>query len=189
MLIPIHILKVAQASAVLLKTEQDRRMSRLRLLKLLYIADRESLAERARPITGDRPVAMDHGPVLSRTYDAIKGADYDSRDWDRYLASPGRDVLLVNDPGVGKLTPYEIRKLQDVACRWANVNDWDVAEYTHGFEEWRKNQPAKGGSKPIPIDDLLAATGRADIKDKLLAEGAAATLADRIFSSAATGTD
>jgi hypothetical protein len=32
--------------------------------KLLYLADRESLKKTGRPITGDRVVAMEHGPVL-----------------------------------------------------------------------------------------------------------------------------
>ncbi len=35
--------KALQASAVLLNTAQSKRMSYLRLLKLLYIANRESL--------------------------------------------------------------------------------------------------------------------------------------------------
>ncbi|HSZ59207.1 MAG TPA: Panacea domain-containing protein [Tepidisphaeraceae bacterium] len=93
MLIPFDPFKVTQAAAVLLKTEANRSMSRLRLLKLLYIADREALKERARPITGDRPVAMDHGPVLSHTYDLIKGTDFASPTWERYLRPVGsRDV-------------------------------------------------------------------------------------------------
>ena len=76
MILHFNITKTIQASAVLLKADPNHSMSRLRLLKLLYIADRESLTERARPITGDYPVAMDHGPVLSNTYNLIKGEDY-----------------------------------------------------------------------------------------------------------------
>lgn len=76
MIFRFNIAKGDRASAVLLKTEPAHRMGRLRLLKLLYIADREALTERARPITGDSPVAMDNGPVLSNTYDLIKGQNY-----------------------------------------------------------------------------------------------------------------
>ena len=57
--------KTAQASAVLLKQEPGQRMGRLRLLKMPYIADREWIKCCRRPITGDRIVAMDHGPVLT----------------------------------------------------------------------------------------------------------------------------
>ena len=39
--------RTLQSAAILLKLQPNRRMSYLRLLKLLYIADREMLAERA----------------------------------------------------------------------------------------------------------------------------------------------
>lgn len=40
--------------------------------KVLYQADRIHLARFGRPITGDRYVAMKHGPVPSGTYDVLK---------------------------------------------------------------------------------------------------------------------
>lgn len=42
------------------------------LIKMLYFADLAHLQAYGRPITGDRIIAMDHGPVLSNTYDIIK---------------------------------------------------------------------------------------------------------------------
>ena len=66
--------KIVEAAAVLLRSSQHGRMGRLRLLKLLYIADRESLRETGRPIVGTKLVAMDLGPVHSEVYDLIKGA-------------------------------------------------------------------------------------------------------------------
>jgi uncharacterized phage-associated protein len=182
-MIPFAPIKIAQAVSVLLKTEPIKRMGRLRILKLLYIADRESLIERARSITGDKPVAMDHGPVLSQTYDLIKGTDYASPQWGQFLRSDGRDVELVEDPGVGKLTRYEITKLQEVALRLKESDDWMIAELTHGFSEWIKNRPDKGSSKPIPLDDLLEATGRAQDKDSLLAAARAENAFKRLISS------
>ncbi len=151
MLIPFNMLKVAQAAAMLLRTDRSARMSRLRLLKLLYIADRELLAERGRPITGDRPVAMDHGPVLSRTYDLIKGEDVESSAWQQFLKPEGpRDIVVASDPGVGLLSRSEIAKLNDVAMRFEQWNDWSVAEFTHRFPEWRKSKPRKRSSLKIP---------------------------------------
>jgi len=183
MLIPFAPIKIAQAAAVLLKTEPTKRMGRLRLLKLLYIADRESLTERARPITGDTPVAMDHGPVLSQTYNLIKGTDYASPQWQAFFRSEGRDIELIAEPGVGELSRYEITKLQDVALRLSECDDWNVAELTHAFPEWIKNKPEKGSSKPIPLDDLLAATGHAQDKENMLATERAELAFKRLISS------
>jgi uncharacterized phage-associated protein len=184
MILYFNITKTIQASAVLLKTETARRMSRLRLLKLLYIADREALAEHARSITGDHAVAMDHGPVLTHTYDLIKGEDYLAAEWEKYIQRDGRDVVLSSDPGVGDLSRHEIAKLHDVARRFQDRDDWDVAEYTHTFEEWVRNKPPKGSSKAIPIDDVLAATGLSHIKDRLAADGAAEAAAARLLGPA-----
>ena len=60
--------KTAQAAAWLLD-RQEGRMPYLKLIKLLYLADRQSLIESGYPITGDRLVSMDRGPVLSRVLD------------------------------------------------------------------------------------------------------------------------
>jgi uncharacterized phage-associated protein len=183
MIFRFNIAKTIQASAVLLKAEQTNRMSRLRLLKLLYISDREALTERARPITGDRPVAMDHGPVLTNTYDLIKGEDFLATEWDKYIKREGRDAVLTSDPGVGDLSRYEIAKLHDVARRFQDRDDWDVAEFTHTFDEWIKNKPQKGSSNPIPDDDVLAATGLSQLKDRIAADAAAEAAAGRLLES------
>ena len=45
--------KAAQATAVILKAAPGGRMDYRKLMALLYIADRESIGETDRPITGD----------------------------------------------------------------------------------------------------------------------------------------
>ena len=183
MLIPLDILKLIQAATVLLKEHTEHRMSRLRLLKLLYIADREYLATKARPITGDNVVAMDHGPVLTTAYDLIKGQDFNARKWQHYLETRGLNVVLIHDPGVGKLSRHEIATLQEVARRFRDDNDWDVAEHTHTFSEWKKNKPPKKSSKAIPLDDILEATKQTARKAALLADQHRRAKADAFFGN------
>jgi uncharacterized phage-associated protein len=153
-------IKTAQAAAFLLKQEEAHRMGRLRLLKLLYMADRERIKLCGRPITGDRVVAMDHGPVLSRTYDLIKGSDFDASLWERFFTNSGRDVVLKEDPGNGELSRRELEVLGSIASRFSSVDDYGVAVVSHEFEEWCRNKPEKGTSKPIPVEHVLEATGR-----------------------------
>jgi uncharacterized phage-associated protein len=157
-----------QASVVLLK-EHAGRMSRMRLLKLLYIADREVLSETLRPITGDHAVAMDHGPVLSHTYDLIKRKHVESPLWDQFIIQQGpQDIAFVNDPGVGLLSQHEIEKLTDVAERFRNSNDHDIALVTHQFAEFKKNEPSSPEKrKPIPLDDILNALNLSGYKQQL----------------------
>ena len=84
MLIKFDTTKVTQAAAFLLN-RYNGFITRRRLLKLLYIADRELIQQTHRPLTGDKPVAMDYGPVLTRTYDLLKGEASGYEFWNRYI--------------------------------------------------------------------------------------------------------
>ena len=171
MLIQFSVDKLIQAAAILLKATPPERMSYLRLLKLLYIADRESIQETGRPITGDEVVAMQHGPVLSRAFDCVKGTDYASQEWGRYIQRSGPyDIELVQDPGVARLSRYEVMKLQDVSRRHEELDQWELVEVTHQFEEWVKNQPDAVERSPIPVRDILQAVGLGEQAEEILAE-------------------
>ncbi len=153
--------KTLQASGVLLGLD-GRRMGRVRLLKLLYIADRELLAETGRTITGDHAVAMKLGPVLSRTYDLIKGEEVRAKEWDRFVHSEGHAVVLGDDPGLSELSKREIEKLTEVSHRYREVDDWTLSEATHTFSEWAENF-IEGTSRLIPWRDALKTQGKLDI--------------------------
>jgi hypothetical protein len=99
--------KTLQGAGVLLHLDADR-MAYIRLLKLLYIADRELLAETGRSMTGDEAVAMKNGPVLSRIYDLIKGVGPKFQEWGDFIHTNYYSVELMKDPGRGKLSKSEI---------------------------------------------------------------------------------
>src|SRR5437879_4780475 len=91
--------KTIQAAAVLLEREPGERMNYMRLLKLLYLADRESLKDRGRPICGSPAFAMERGPVLGTVLDLIKGLDPDSDRWAEFIRKDHYDVELEKSPG------------------------------------------------------------------------------------------
>jgi uncharacterized phage-associated protein len=146
--------RMTQASAILLGLSNGV-MSRMRLLKLLYIADRELLRETGRTLTGDRAVAMNYGPVLSETYNLIKGENHSPDDWNRFIHTHGREVVLKGDPGRGRLTPRELDKLAELTERFRNVSTNGLSVHTHGFPEYVRNF-VPDTSTPIPWDDVLA---------------------------------
>jgi uncharacterized phage-associated protein len=55
--------RAAEAAARILKLRGGR-MSCLKLIKLLYFVDREALLRWGRPVTTDRYISMDDGPVV-----------------------------------------------------------------------------------------------------------------------------
>ena len=161
MTLQLDVGKAIQATGVLLRHE-GKRASRLRLLKLLYIADRIALEKTGSPILGSKIVAMRHGPVHSAVLDLIKGVHIDAPAWSRYFRNVGRDVVLEEEPEVGRLSRFETELLNQVVDERTDLSDWDVAEETHRFEEWQKSypNPSENTSRPIPLELLIAAVGR-----------------------------
>ena len=179
----LDVEKAIQAVGVLLRRE-GKRASRLRLLKLLYIADRISLQKTGTPILGSKVVALKHGPVHSAVFDLIKGEHIDEPSWSRHFRNVGRDVVLEEEPEVGKLSRYEIELLNEVVDQRINLSDWDVAEETHGFEEWRKSypDPSESTSRPIPLEVLIDAVGRGADKAEILRDMSDSEAFQRFFA-------
>lgn len=156
--------KALEAAAYVLHRESCHQMNYMRLVKMLYIADRESVRQFGRPITGDRMVAMPKGPVLSCVLNLIKGQHVRSPEWEQFIVRDQFNVRLAADPGRGRLSRGEIETLERVAEENRSRDEWDMVEYTHAFPEWSKNNPGTS-MKTIPFADLLEAVGRsADAK-------------------------
>ena len=151
--------KKIQAAGVILRDRGP--MDRLRLLKLLYIADREALQERGIPIVGGLVVAMKHGPLHSEVYDLIKGSHVNEADWSTCIISQGNTIALKSDPGRLALSPFEIDKLNAVAERHQDMDTWELSELTHEFVEWQDSFQM-GTSRPIPSEKLLKEVGFSD---------------------------
>lgn len=171
--------KTCQAVAYLLKLSGGR-MNYTKLIKLLYIADRESLRENGFPITGDTPVAMKNGPVQSLTYDLIKGDAEDAPAWSRFFKTEERDLVLREDPSEGKLCRYEVDKLDEVYNQYKSKDFGAMIDIVHEFEEWKRNDPGDS-SKLIPLEDILEAVGRAKDIDMIKEEAEAAEQLDQAF--------
>jgi uncharacterized phage-associated protein len=146
-----------QAAAYLLHREEGR-MPYLRLLKLMYIAERDLLAQAATPLTGDIFIAMEHGPVLRHILDLIQGKGSGSTEWEDFIIRSGYAVKLVAEPGRGRLSGEVIDKLTEVSERYREKDHWALRDLTHEFPEWAKNYPGVG-SALIPLKDIIAAQG------------------------------
>src|SRR4051812_13578861 len=161
-----NFLKAAQAVAVLLRERPGRRMSYLRLLKLLYLADRELFTEKLRTITGDQPVAMKKGPVLSRLYHLVKeeAPPEEAREWARFFHRDGHEVVMDADPGAGELSKLEKNRLLTLVGKHHQTDDWELVELTHQLPEWRASYAAEPAEpQAIPWEAILRAEGKAEL--------------------------
>jgi len=183
--VPVRFLfnekKAAQAAAFLVK-KHDGRLIYMKLIKLLYLADRKALLDCGKPITGDRMVATPKGPVLIGIQDLINWGQKREEPcaWLEYISPPERyEVRLVNpDPDFDLLSERECLILDEIDAMYGKVDKWSLAELTHELPEWR--DPC-GSSLPIDPADILRAESRCEQEIQHIAENAEqALLLDKI---------
>lgn len=182
-----NVMKAIQVAAKLLSFEHRSTMGRLRLVKLLYIADRKCLKETGRFMIGDHAVAMDCGPVHSTVYNMIKGESIHDKEWARYIRNDGpRDVQLHGSPGNSELSRHEIQILRRVSEDLMSQDDSDLINLTHLFGEYKKadsNREPKSSVR-IPVEDIIEGVNRADDSEEILRDMNDASAFDAFFGRA-----
>jgi uncharacterized phage-associated protein len=153
-------LKATQAAAYLIN-KYGGRLNYMKLIKMIYIANRESLALYGQPIVPDSFVSMPHGPVLSSLYDQISNPSEDlSSYWDQHIEMVERYTLgLKGDPGVFKLNRRSLKLLDKVDSEWHEKSQYAIRDWTHdrkNIPEWKDPQ---GSSCAIQVEEILARVG------------------------------
>jgi uncharacterized phage-associated protein len=154
--------KVAQCAAYFL-ARAGKPLSVLKLTKLLYLAERRSFEKFGEPMTGDNPVSMPHGPVLSTTYDHMNGAlPSVEGGWESWIADReghlldlrSRAQVHVPDSFL-ELSDADIEVLEETWQRFGRMDQWELRDWTHAnCPEWHDPQ---GSSNPIAPEELLGA--------------------------------
>lgn len=154
--------KAAQMAAFFLGQSQENRMAHLKLMKLLYLSDREAMRSYGWPISGDRLVSMPHGPVLSMTLNLMDGdVESQSGGWEEWISDKDNHELSLRHEFVlgslDELSPAEIDILALVWKQFGSMTKWEIRDWTHkNCAEW---EDPKGSSIPIPYQRLARAVG------------------------------
>ena len=152
---------VAQMAAYLLK-KRGGRMAYIKLLKLLYLAERKAVAKWGEPISGDQFVSMPHGPVLSQTYELIKSQPEPEQisPWHQLIKDETNyEVSLSTDiEEFDGLSKAELRILDEVYAEFGHMGRFEIRDYTHEYcPEW---EDPKGSSYPIALKAIYRAMGK-----------------------------
>ncbi len=146
-----------QAIAYLAR-KSDRGISKLVLLKLLYLADRYHLRKYGRTILGDNYFAMRYGPVASEAKSVIEGGLRDE-----YAARFVRVSMIPHSPrkfqhvsAVGD-EPLDWLSQTDTEALDAALDVWvccdNLVGFTHEFPEWKKHERAlDSGAHSVPMN-------------------------------------
>jgi uncharacterized phage-associated protein len=153
--------KAAQAAAYLLY-RAGKPLSVLKLMKLLYLAERRSFEKYGAPMIGDRLVSMDHGPVLSRVYNHMNGeASSVDGGWEYWISDrAGHDLALRRalrspEKELLELSDADQAVLEETWKKFGRMNQWRLRDYTHRYcPEWTDPE---GSMIPMKPEDFLAA--------------------------------
>lgn len=158
---PYNPRKAAQTIAFFALKEGGA-ISVLKVVKLVYLADRESLRQRGHPIQFETRVSMTHGPVNSTTLDYLNGSYRDDGGWSDFLSDrANNNVGLANQnmtlEALDELSEREIGLLERVWSEFGHMDRFDLADWTHdNIPEW---EDPNGSSLRIPLDRMMAAVG------------------------------
>lgn len=167
MLLPMTIAfeekRAAQVAAVFLD-KAGGTLPLLKLMKLMYLADRRSMDLHGQPITFDSMVSMPQGPVLSMTLNYANGAiESGEEGWEDWISDrAGHDVALkrtgFHRDDLMDLSDADLAVIEDTWNRFGHMSKWQLRDYTHNhLGEWRDPH---GSSTPIAFEDVFLALGR-----------------------------
>lgn len=130
-------------------------LDKVKLTKLVYIADRDHFLRCGHPITGDRQCAMQYGPVPSDCLHALNGeASPDADAAFKYLHVDDNRVMLKEKPTSDWLTTEEKQTLDATLAKYGRTGTWILRDMTHEFPEFKEFYRA-GTSTTIPYEAIL----------------------------------
>ncbi len=158
MLFPFSHRKATQALNFFAR-QNGGKINKLKALKLIYFADRHHLRRYGRPITNDRYVAMNYGPVASACKDLAEMSDF-LGDEERTYAEPFLQTVdkhtyaSKGEPDTSVLSASDLESLR---FAWETYQGWDafhLAEHTHRFPEWKRHEAELASSSRADMNYL-----------------------------------
>jgi uncharacterized phage-associated protein len=147
-----------------------RDLTKLKVAKLLYFADKQHLLEYGQPIIGDVYWCMEFGPVPSFAMNEMSEAIQSSEIESSAISDSSRmhEVLKVRKPLFGRYPCFEakrpfdpavfigseIKVLHDVSARYGSETARQLVDLTHKEPTWLIANETRGlqSRAPIPYD-------------------------------------
>lgn len=180
--------KVAQAAAFFVK-QGNGRMPILKLMKLLYLADRESIQRYGLPISGDEYASWKHGPVLAETYSLMTGNSESSETgWEYWISDrENHEVALMREASreaLRDLSNADIGVLESVWNTFGHMTRWEIRDYTHDKNHVPEWDDPNGSVKPLHIKRIMQAVGKTPAEiEHIMARVEAQQTVETIFAS------
>ena len=176
--------KASQVAAIFIKLCGGT-VNYMKLIKLIYLAERQALLDWGKPITYDSYFFLDKGPVLSNTLNKIKDRDrYNSQSsWHKYISVPENyDVSLREECDIKKLSKAERELLNKIFQKYGHYDEWELVDLLHStLPEWKD---PSNSAIPISYRDILKAGNKSEEEIECIEEEIShACFAAKIFTT------
>lgn len=141
-------------------------MDMYRILKILFIADKNHFNIYGRPIAGEKYVAMKYGPVAETAYGILKRRNEEKRalhlvefPFTLHADKDGREVCVYpsREPNLASFSKSEVKALENALERYGNLDFNALKALTHGHKAYERAwaERSSKGSVPIRYEDFL----------------------------------
>jgi uncharacterized phage-associated protein len=158
--------KSAQVISFFISKSGSRNINILKVMKLVYLADRRSIKKFGFPILDEPRVSMPHGPVNSTTYSYACG-EYELEDgWSDYLEDRANHQIGVKKSltvdELDELSEADVECLNETWAEFGHMDQWQLVKWTHDRKNVPEWEDPNGSSKPIPLERILSVLGVAN---------------------------
>lgn len=141
----------------------------LRIAKLVYLSDRESILTRGLPIVGGHYYSMRKGPTIGEVMNFVNRQN--APQWKQTISPRfGNEVRLQGTPDFGALSQSELNILDSVVKLHAQRTTDELVVWCH--KNCPEYEDVKSGRKPIEVEAILQAENKSQKQIKKLVEEA-----------------
>ncbi len=147
-------------------------IEKLKLAKLIYLAEREHLLRFEEPMLFDEMYSLPHGPICSSVLNGINGVIHEEI-WDDYMTRNGNIIVAIRNfcrDDLDDLSEEDIEIANKLWEQFGSYTSSQLRNYTH--EHCKEYVELTDGRMPISYQEILSAIGsdRADDVEAEVAE-------------------
>ena len=158
--------KAAQICAYF-ASQNNGDIDKLKLIKLVYLSEREFLSNYNHPMLFDNFHSLPRGPICSNTLNGINGKFHDMTIWDEYIKRNNDGDLVVAVRPIERdeldhISNAEFNILEKVWNQFSAMTPTEISNYTHdNCPEYKETNT----SNPITYFQILEALGEEDAEE------------------------
>jgi len=157
------ITKATEVAGQFLKREGGS-INIMKLVKLVYLLDRLSLARRGIPVVGGAYFSLPNGPITSEFLDLINSGclwGVPHCRWEEFISDrQNHEVALVKAVTTDHLSESEMKLIETIYQEHGAKDQWQLRDWCHEHcEEWT---PLEQGRDLIALERIARAVGKTE---------------------------